>query len=175
MRLIEIFDKEHLKDLEHDVFYGECRISFTNTSGSKYNNILKDVTESFDIPLPRLKEKKYYDYIVNTAEDFYKKENKKLNIEKSKILIYPSAHDGIIHTDMDKDHLTTITFLNSHWDPTWGGEILCYSDDLKVVLGGVVPQFGKTFVFNGKVPHRAVAPIRLSSLQRVVLVTKEKD
>ena len=75
----------------------------------------------------------------------------------------------------DKDHLTTITFLNSDWNPTWGGEILCYSDDLKVVLGGVVPQFGKTFVFNGKIPHRAVAPIRLSSLQRVVLVTKQKD
>ena len=174
MQLVEIFDQEILKNLEKDIFEGKCRIGFTNASGSEYNEALKNVVESFNIPLSKLQEKDYYDYILITASKFYAKNNKRLNVEKSKILIYPSAHDGLIHTDMNKDYLTTITFLNSHWEPTWGGEILCYSDDLKVVLGGVTPQFGKTFAFNGKIPHRAVAPIRLSALQRVVLVTKEK-
>ena len=71
------------------------------------------------------------------------------------------------------DILTTITFINSDWNTSWGGEILCYSDDCKIVIGGVMPEFGKTFAFNGKIPHRAVAPIRLSSLMRIVLVGKE--
>lgn len=175
MQLLEIFsDKEKLKQLEEDIFYGKIGLIFANESGTSYNNTFTNLTESFCKTLSSLSDRSYYHYIVNEAENFYKSHNKKIDLDRSKILAYPSTFDGIIHKDHEKqDCLTTITFLNSNWDPTWGGEILCYSNDLKVVIGGVTPQFGKTFAFNGGLPHRAVAPVRVSSLLRIVLATKE--
>ena len=175
MQLLEIFsDKDKLKQLEEDIMYGEIGLMFANESNTSYNNTLANITESFFKVLSDLSDRSYYHYLVNEAEIFYKSHNKKIDLDRSKILAYPSTFDGIVHKDHAKeDCLTTITFLNSNWDPTWGGEILCYSNDLKVVIGGATPQFGKTFAFNGGTPHRAVAPVRVSSLLRIVLATKE--
>ena len=176
MQLLEIFkDKDVLKKLEHDVFYGGMPVIFSNKSATKFNQTLSEFTESYLIPIIHFKEKEYYPYLYQTIENFYKQNNRPLHLELCKILIYPSSFDGLVHCDNedDKDTLTTITFLNSDWDVSWGGEIICYSPDLKMVIGGATPQFGKTFVFNGRLPHRALAPIRLSSLLRIVLVTKE--
>lgn len=177
MQLIEIFkEKEPLKQLEADLFNGNLRMSFRNQSGTIFDEGLKSLVESFAIQLEWLEDKPYYPHIVDVLQKFYKDNNKKLNLEKTKILAYPSSFEGIVHTDSNlKDCMTSITFLNTNWNPTWGGEIICYSNDLKVVIGGVTPQFGKTFVFNGRSPHRAIAPLRASSLLRIVLVTKEKE
>lgn len=173
MQLLEIFkDKSKLKKLEEDVLYGGIGLCFVNESGTQFNKSFTNLTESFNRMFFTIKEKEYYQYFVDVAEAFYKENNAKLDLNQTKILAYPSNFEGIIHKDHNEDCLTTITFLNSVWDRTWGGEILCYSDDLKIVIGGVTPEFGKTFAFNGKIPHRAIAPIRVSSLLRIVLVTK---
>jgi len=177
MELREIFSRDLLKNLERLIFSGGAPIGL-NHSGSEFDEKLKQTFESFAIPFDRLE--KYFDQyqeIENTCKKMYNERNINWCKEDSKILIYPSSYDGVIHTDYWEGEykLTTITFLNSDWKKSWGGEILCYSDDCRVVTGGVTPEFGQTFLFNGKKPHRALAPIRLSSLLRAVLVTKEEQ
>ena len=176
MRLEEIFDKQVLFDLESAVFKQALPWAL-NFSDSKIDSVIGKNHESFAVNFPYLKDFKHYDYLKQTCNKIYNDQNLKFCEKDSKILIYPSGYDGIIHRDTTegKDSLTTITFLNSEWKKSWGGEILCYSQDCKVVVGGVVPEFGKTFLFNGGMPHRALAPIRLSSLMRAVLVTKEDN
>ena len=175
MRLEEIFDKQVLFDLESAIF-NQALPWALNMSASKIDTALGKNHESFAVLFSDLKNFKHYDYLLETCTKIYTKENLKLCEEHVKILIYPSGYDGVIHRDSEDDRevLTTITFLNSEWKKSWGGEILCYSQDCKIVVGGVVPEFGKTFLFNGGMPHRALAPIRMSSLIRAVLVTKEQ-
>ena len=173
MILIDLFDKEVLKRLEQEIIDAELPMSFTNASKTTLNNNLSEIPESLIINQYNLKKSTQYQNIADTFNKYYTNLNKKWHEENTKILLYPTGFDGIIHKDANMDILTTITFINSDWNTSWGGEILCYSDDCKVVIGGVVPQFGKTFAFNGRQPHRAVAPIRLSSLMRMVLVGKE--
>jgi|TARA_R100001480_G_scaffold2060_1_gene6281 Rps23 Pro-64 3,4-dihydroxylase Tpa1-like proline 4-hydroxylase len=176
VRLEEIFDKQVLFDLESAIFKQALPWAL-NYSNSKIDSVIGKNHESFALEFPFLKDFKHYDYLLETCNKIYSDQNLKFCEKDSKILIYPSGYDGIIHRDTTegKDILTTITFLNSEWKKSWGGEILCYSQDCKVVVGGVVPEFGKTFLFNGGMPHRALAPIRLSSLMRAVLVTKEDN
>jgi len=176
VRLEEIFDKQVLFDLESAIFKQALPWAL-NYSNSKIDSVIGKNHESFAVNFPYLKDFKHYDYLKETCNKIYIDQNLKFCEKDSKILIYPSGYDGIIHRDTTegKDILTTITFLNSEWKKSWGGEILCYSQDCKVVVGGVVPEFGKTFLFNGGMPHRALAPIRLSSLMRAVLVTKEDN
>ena len=173
MILIDLFDKEVLKRLEQEIIDAELPMSFTNASKTTLNNNLSEIPESLIINQYNLKKSTQYQNIADTFNKYYTNLNKKWHEENTKILLYPTGFDGIIHKDANMDILTTITFINSDWNTSWGGEILCYSDDCKVVIGGIVPQFGKTFAFNGRQPHRAVAPIRLSSLMRMVLVGKE--
>ena len=177
MELREIFSKDLLLNLEKQIFSGGAPI-ILNNSGSEFDENLQEKFESFAIPFVELE--KYFDQYQELEETCIKMHHEKnINWSKknSKILIYPSGYDGVIHVDYSKGEykLTTITFLNSDWEKSWGGEILCYSDDCKVVIGGVTPEFGQTFLFNGRKPHRALAPIRLSSLLRAVLVTKEEQ
>ena len=176
MELREIFDQQVLKELEEGLFFE----SFTwrmNFSGSQLNKNIGKNFECFALNFDNLKSFKHYDYLRKTCNKIYTDRNLRFDELRSKILIYPSGYDGLIHVDSSTTDniLTTITFLNSDWQKTWGGEILCYSKDCKVVVGGVVPDFGKTFLFNGAMPHRAIAPIRMSSLLRTVLVTKEQE
>ena len=173
MILIDLFDKEVLRRLEQEIIDAELPMSFTNASKTTLNNNLSEIPESLIINQYNLKKSTQYQNIADTFNKYYTNLNKKWHEENTKILLYPTGFDGIIHKDANMDILTTITFINSDWNTSWGGEILCYSDDCKVVIGGIVPQFGKTFAFNGRQPHRAVAPIRLSSLMRMVLVGKE--
>ena len=173
MILIDLFDKEVLKELEQEIINAELPMSFTNASKTTLDSNLSEIPESFIINHDNLKKYKQYEKIPNTFYKYYVNRNKQWHEENTKILLYPTGFDGIIHKDANMDILTTITFINSDWNTSWGGEILCYSDDCKIVVGGVMPEFGKTFAFNGKIPHRAVAPIRLSSLMRIVLVGKE--
>ena len=173
MILIDLFDKEVLSKLEQEIIDAELPMSFTNASKTTLNNNLSEIPESLIINQYNLKKSTQYQNIADTFNKYYTNLNKKWHEENTKILLYPTGFDGIIHKDANMDILTTITFINSDWNTSWGGEILCYSDDCKVVIGGIVPQFGKTFAFNGRQPHRAVAPIRLSSLMRMVLVGKE--
>jgi hypothetical protein len=177
MELKEIFDKQLLLKLEKQLFTTSIPWCLNN-SDSKINPEIGKFHESFSVIWKELE--KYFDDIeklTETCHKMYEKRNLKWRKEDSKVLIYPSGYDGIIHKDYNEasNKLTTITFLNSEWHKSWGGEILCYSDDCKVVIGGVTPDFGQTFLFDGSKPHRALAPIRLSSLMRAVLVTKEED
>ena len=173
MILIDLFDKEVLTQLEADIVDAKFPMSFTNASRTTYNSALADIPESLIIDYENLKKFDQYQHIYETCNKFFVSENKKWHEENTKILLYPTGYDGLLHKDANMDILTCITFLNTDWNTTWGGEILVYSEDCNLIIGGVVPQFGKTFAFNGRFPHRAVAPIRLSSLMRIVLVTKE--
>ena len=64
-------------------------------------------------------------------------------------------------------------FFNIDWGYNFGGEILVYDDNYRII-DGTVPIFGASFIFRSYLKHRAVAPVRLSSLVRCVLVTKSK-
>lgn len=178
MELRKIFNTDLLLSLENAIF--TLGISWcVNLSASQYDINRGDKFESFSCPFDKLQNNfDRYQEIEDACIKMHEERNIKWSKKSSKLLIYPSSYDGVIHTDYNgskEPKLTTITFLNSDWKSSWGGEILCYSDDQKVVVGGVTPQFGETFLFNGCMPHRALAPVRLSSLLRAVLVTKQEE
>tara|TARA_R100000030_G_scaffold27857_3_gene20329 strand:+ start:1057 stop:1578 length:522 start_codon:yes stop_codon:yes gene_type:complete len=173
MELREIFSRDLLLSLEKCISNGipwGLNASGTQevTSFESFMNMFETLEKYFH----------RYEELENSCKKMYEERNRKWCKKDSKILIYPSGYDGLIHTDYEEEEgdykLTTITFLNIDWDKSWGGEVLCYSKDCRVVVGGVTPEFGKTFLFNGVLPHRALAPVRLSSLLRIVLVTKEQ-
>ena len=177
-KTIFFFDKTLLKEIENFVIQGNSRINLFNLSNSNFNPSLSKLSESLVIPFSYLEKENFYNTLKNKCLELHKKFKCNLNLDKSKILIYPSGYDGIVHLDSfdekAKNNITTITFLNNDWDRTWGGEILLYDKKISKVIAGEVPEFSKTFIFNSNMPHRAISPIRLSSLYRIVLVTKTK-
>jgi len=175
---IFFFDNSLLKEIENFVIQGNSRINLFNLSNSSFNSNLSKLSESLFIQFSYLEKESFYNTLKNKCLELHKKFNSNLNLNQCKILIYPTGYDGIVHLDSFyeniKNNITTITFLNSDWHKTWGGEILLYDKKISKVIAGEIPEFGKTFIFNSNMPHRAISPIRLSSLYRIVLVTKTK-
>ena len=171
--LIKIYPENILRNLETLCFSGTLPLSLSNYANQEEEE--QRTFESFAINLETLDAYfKQYEELINITDNFYKNINLNTDLRLSKILFYPSGYDGKIHFDCDpheKELVTSITFLNSDWQPSWGGEILVYDDDHRI-LDGTVPVFGKSFIFRSYLKHRAVAPIRLSSLIICVLVTK---
>lgn len=171
--LVRIYPENILKELETLCFSGTLPLIFFNFADQGEEE--QRTFESFAVNLETLSayfEK--YEELLNITDSFYKNINLKTDLKLSKILFYPSGYDGKIHFDCPPDNkelVTSITFLNSDWQPSWGGEILIYDDNHRVV-DGTVPVFGGSFIFRSYLKHRAVAPTRLSSLIRCVLVTK---
>lgn len=60
--------------------------------------------------------------------------------------------------------LSTVTYLNEHWEPSWGGELLLYGDgvsaDQAEVLERVVPSLGTMVIFLSEAFPHEVLPAR---------------
>tara|TARA_R100000030_G_scaffold44114_1_gene33311 strand:- start:1653 stop:2186 length:534 start_codon:yes stop_codon:yes gene_type:complete len=173
--LIKIYPDSLLQNLETVCFNGELPFSFHNFATQEQQS--KNQFESFHTRFEILS--KYfnqYEELLKITDNFYKNLGMQTDIKKSKILFYPSGYDGTVHYDCPPDNkelVTTITFLNTDWGYNFGGEILVYDDNYRII-DGTVPIFGASFIFRSYLKHRAVAPVRLSSLVRCVLVTKSK-
>lgn len=108
---------------------------------------------------------------VEFINSLYKRVIKFENVLNCKIKkwhanIYPSGFDGTIHTDYNEENKPTFLFCsNSRWEPEWGGEFIIYNDQKEATkVFSYKPN--RLIVFDGRLPHRAVAPTRVSSLLR---------
>ena len=60
------------------------------------------------------------------------------------------------------------------WKPEWGGEFIVYDENREAKTATSFKE-DRLIIFNGSLPHRAVAPIRLSSLLRVTIAHQCKE
>ena len=112
------------------------------------------------------------DFIVPLVYDLYKKCNQLLlepniNIHRWHANIYPSGFDGSIHTDSDYS-TPTYLYCVSPWKAEWGGEFIVYDENKEAKEVASFKQ-DRLIVFDGKYPHRATAPTRVSSLLRTTI------
>lgn len=172
--MIKIIDNFISDDLLIDNFFetyinrGKILYSLTNI-GSQDNPIIHSFNSGLDNK----------DYTVPLVYDIYKKLC--ANIDKEKILrwhanIYPTGYDGTIHTDNNEQGNTYLYCCAPHWDINWGGEFIVYDHNMEAQRA-ITFKKDRMIVFNGSLPHRAVAPTRLSTLLRCTIAfqTLHKD
>jgi len=140
---------------------GNLKLSFVN-KGSEEEKFSHSFTSSMN----------ERDFSIPLIYDVYKKCKKLLPTANSHIYrwhanIYPSGFDGTIHVD---SYYSTPTYLYcvSPWEADWGGEFIVY-DEKKEAKAVASYKQDRLIVFDGKYPHRATAPTRLSSLLRVTI------
>jgi SM-20-related protein len=81
--------------------------------------------------------------------------------------------EGYIHTDTEREEdQTCVVYMDSIWNANWGGETSFYSKDLKEIVKSVMPQFGRTAVFPGNIPHCAKPVSRVCPQVRTTLMFK---
>lgn len=81
--------------------------------------------------------------------------------------------EGYIHTDTERaEDQTCVVYMDEKWDANWGGETSFYSKDLKEIVKSVMPQFGRTAVFQGNIPHCAKPVSRVCPQVRTTLMFK---
>jgi hypothetical protein len=153
--LLEYFFEKYISD-------GEIKYSFRNigTLGESPHSFCtsRDMRD-FHLPL---------------IYDLYKKiltinDNSKYYIHRWRVNIHPTGFDGTIHWDYnDHNGPTYLYCCTPDWKPEWGGEFIVY-DRNKEAKTATTFKEDRLIIFDGSLPHRAVAPTRLSSLLRVTL------
>jgi hypothetical protein len=68
--------------------------------------------------------------------------------------------DGNIHRDDHVSPLTLMYFVNSNWEPSWGGEfqIMESQDNNSKVKVNIEFKPGRVVLFDATLPHRGLAP-----------------
>jgi len=142
------------------IMEGHLQLSFSNLGGEK-ETIPHSFTSSLD----------ERNFIVPLIYDIYKKCNQLLEpnmeIYRWHANIYPSGFDGSIHTD-SKQNTPTFLYCISPWKAEWGGEFIVYDENKEAKEVASFKQ-DRLIVFDGKYPHRATAPTRVSSLLRTTV------
>ena len=157
-----ISDKNLLDSFfEKYIMEGRLQFTFTNkghaTEKQPHSFTSSLDRENFNIPL---------------IYELYNKCNKLLPYSNTRIKrwhanIYPSGFDGTIH--VDKTYSTpTYLYCVSPWKNDWGGEFIVY-DEKKEAKAVASYKQDRLIIFDGKYPHRATAPTRLSSLLRATI------
>ena len=146
---------------EKYIINGNIKFSFTN-KGNPPETIAHSFTSSIN----------EQDFIVPLVYDLYKKcnellPNSSMRIRRWHANIYPSGFDGTIHTDSSHSTLTYL-YCVSPWKPEWGGEFIIYDENREAKSVTSFKQ-DRLIIFDGKYPHKATAPTRLSSLLRATI------
>ncbi len=141
------------------IMEGHLHLSFSNSGND-------DFVHSFTSSLDQK------DFILPLIYDIYKKCNQLLLGPNMKIYrwhanVYPSGFDGTIHTDSTYN-TPTFLYCVCPWKPEWGGEFIVYDENKEAKEVASFKQ-DRLIVFDGKYPHRATAPTRISSLLRTTI------
>jgi Rps23 Pro-64 3,4-dihydroxylase Tpa1-like proline 4-hydroxylase len=73
--------------------------------------------------------------------------------------------------DADEDHTTALLYANAVWQRDWGGETLFFDEDHEAVAA-ISPRPGRIVLFDGRIPHRAGAPMRDCHESRFTVAVK---
>jgi hypothetical protein len=141
-----------------DYGYGHWNVDFTKTT----KNNPTDVSVALPPVLAPIWQK------VN--EEFF-------NGQAKLTRCYANRHtfgtEGYIHTDTERDEdQTCVVYMDPEWDVAWGGETSFYSKDMKEIVKSVIPEFGRTAVFAGTIPHCAKPVSRVCPQVRTTLMFK---
>tara|TARA_R100000081_G_C4671781_1_gene92936 strand:- start:7 stop:531 length:525 start_codon:yes stop_codon:yes gene_type:complete len=143
------------------ILQGHLQLAFTNVG-----NDLETSPHSFSSSMND------EDFLVPLVYDLYKKCNKLIPNPNMRIYrwhanVYPSGFDGTIHIDADYS-TPTYLYCVSPWEPELGGEFIIY-DENKEAKAVTSYKQDRLIIFDGKYPHRAVAPVRQSSVLRATI------
>tara|TARA_B100000287_G_scaffold110744_1_gene103109 strand:+ start:1735 stop:2451 length:717 start_codon:yes stop_codon:yes gene_type:complete len=82
-----------------------------------------------------------------------------------------------IHVDAPHDvpsNKTVLIYLNTKWDPSWGGETIFYDHNLDAHRA-VTPRPGRVVMFDGRIPHTGRPPTPRYALNRYIMTFKFMD
>ena len=135
--------------------------------------------EPTDLPHSFCSSRDSSDFCLPLIYDVYKKilqinDNNKYEIYRWHINIHPTGFDGTIHYDNEGNVPTYLYCCTPDWKPEWGGEFIVYDENREAKTATSFKE-DRLIIFNGSLPHRAVAPIRLSSLLRVTIAYQCKE
>lgn len=120
--------------------------------------------------------------------DVVNKAISKIFEEKEKFLIKPVlayinysnySDVDLIHVDQAESnenanisHWTFLLYGNHIWNSDWSGETKFYSQDKNEILYSSMIKPGRALLFDGKIPHSASAPSRISQESRYTYALK---
>ncbi len=67
---------------------------------------------------------------------------------------------------------TLIHYANWSWEANWHGETIFYDRQGKDAVAVVSLKPGRVILFNGNIPHSAIAPSRIASFPRYTIANK---
>lgn len=156
--LLQAFFNEFILD-------GKIHLSYTNRAHTTdqvphgFGTSLD--TYKFDLPVISHLYKKISLFLSNSGKDLY--------IRNWHLNVHPSGYDGTIHTDYVGENLPTFLYcVTPGWLPEWGGEFIGYNEKFEAVSVNSFKE-DRLIIFDGGLPHRSVAPTRLSTLLRATL------
>lgn len=86
--------------------------------------------------------------------------------------------NGNIHVDSkyEDNHYTLMVFINSKWNPKWGGEFQLFDgmDSDAKLLKSIEFVPGRIIYFNGGIPHKGLAPINTNIIRKSLVYRIEK-
>ena len=153
-----------VSDLERiDTFFTTHRESFQPAKiGSKENRLRDEsVRGDYTYWIDSLNPPVAFAPVINFLEDLRKEVNRKfyLGVQQFEchLAYYPSGTFYQTHYDtFEKDssrRLSFIFYLNSHWEDEWGGELILYEKEGKI-LKRILPRPGSFICFlSSEFPH----------------------
>lgn len=70
-----------------------------------------------------------------------------------------------------RNHVTALYYVNTEWNPDWGGETIFYDDNNEAQLI-VTPKAGRVVVARGAILHRGTVPTRACHEERYTIAYK---
>lgn len=111
--------------------------------------------------------------IIDKFQDLFQKyEILKMYINKSTFTSSDIIHTDSFSTSSQAAPLTLLAYINTEWDPSWGGETLFYNSNKDEIIGGVINKPGRVILFDANIPHTARPPQIHCPLQRYTLAIK---
>jgi Rps23 Pro-64 3,4-dihydroxylase Tpa1-like proline 4-hydroxylase len=96
-----------------------------------------------------------------------------LRIDRSYINVYFPYTPTALHTDdYDAEAITCMIYANPQWQADWAGETQFFNADLRSVQQSVLPQGGRTVLFDSRIPHAARTPSVICPVPRFTLTVK---
>ena len=94
-------------------------------------------------------------------------------IERMYVNAYTYGDCPTIHVDNDQPGgFTVLYYANEEWNAKWSGETVFYTPTCDEIVQAVLPRPGRIVVFDGRVPHVAREPNRISPVVRYTIAIK---
>lgn len=114
--------------------------------------------------------------IFKKINEFINKLHPHLDLQLFEIKAYLATYGDLATYHQDSElieTLTVVTYFHNKWELDWNGELIICDESWEPEIA-ISPKPGRIVAFNGKLPHRAGTPSKISFDGRKTLVLRYK-